>query len=92
MQVDPAPEHLPELVPQGEEGQARDVTWLELDQDVNVAVRSKVTPQDRAEKRQPADVVLAAERRYISIVDTNVRAHRLASPILHPEAPIGCQP
>jgi len=37
------------------------VARLELDQHIDVAVRAKVFPQDRAEKRQPADVVSAAE-------------------------------
>jgi hypothetical protein len=34
---------------------------VELDQDVDVAVRAEIVPQDRAEQRQSRDVVAAAE-------------------------------
>jgi hypothetical protein len=42
VQIDPTPEHSAQFVLQGEEGQPRDVPRLELDQDVDVAVGSKV--------------------------------------------------
>jgi hypothetical protein len=44
-----------------EEGQARDVGRLELDQDVDVARKREVAPQHRPEERQPLDVVAPAE-------------------------------
>ena len=35
-------EHLPEFILQAKESQARNVTWLELNQDIDVTVGSKV--------------------------------------------------
>jgi hypothetical protein len=46
VQIDPVPEHLAELILQGEESQTWHVTRLELDQDVDVTVRAKVGAQN----------------------------------------------
>ena len=39
--------------------------WLELDEDVHVAVRAEVVTEDRAEYRQTADPVSSAEGREV---------------------------
>jgi len=45
-----APEEVRELALQAEEPQTRDVTLLELDQDVHVTLRPEVLAEDRPEQ------------------------------------------
>ena len=45
-----------------DEIESRNVTWLELHQDIDVAVRAEVVAACRAEQRQPRDTVPLAER------------------------------
>src|SRR6266536_1368102 len=61
IQIDPTPQDRGELILHGEEGEAGNVVWLELDEHVNGAVRAEVIPQHRAEQRQSSDVVPSAE-------------------------------
>ena len=45
---------------------------LKLNQHVDVAVRTKIVAQDRAEQRQARDVMSSAERRHGLTIDRNV--------------------
>jgi len=59
----------------GQGEQAGDVFRLELDKDVNVAVRPKGLPEHRAKERQLADMMPAAELSQPGAVDNNLGTH-----------------
>jgi hypothetical protein len=52
---------LAEIFLHSEEGQAWDVVRIELDENVGVAVGSKVVPKNWAEERQLSEVMLLAK-------------------------------
>src|SRR5262245_30248198 len=68
-------EDLAELFLNGEKGEPRHVPWLELDQDVDVALGPEVLPQHRTEEGEPADVVLATEGGDGLPVDRDAKSH-----------------
>src|SRR5688572_25026764 len=61
MQVHTPPQHPGQLFLQRHEAEPRNVLWLELHKDVDVARRCEVVPQHRPKQRQPRDVVPAAQ-------------------------------
>jgi hypothetical protein len=61
MQVHSATQDRREFVGHVDEGQSRGASGHELDEDVHVALRSKIVPGDRAEDRESMDPVLPAE-------------------------------
>jgi hypothetical protein len=61
VQVDLAPKDLRQLSFQREEPEAWYVIRLELDQNINVAIRPKVIAKHRPEQGKPADMVVPAE-------------------------------
>ena len=52
VQVHAASQDPRQLLLHREEGESRGLSWLELDQDIDVAVRREVITQDRTEERQ----------------------------------------
>src|SRR4051794_33936718 len=72
--------HLPaqnprELLLHRKEREAGHVTGLEFHQDVDVALRPEIVPENGAEERQSADVVVAAEIDDLLPIDENPRSH-----------------
>ena len=57
IQVDRPSEDRRELVLHGKEGQPRNMSGLEFDQHVDVALRAKIIAQDRAEECEPCDMM-----------------------------------
>jgi hypothetical protein len=51
------------LVFHGHYGETRDMARFEFDQDIDVAVRTEIVPEDRAEKGEFYDMVPSAEIR-----------------------------
>jgi len=61
VKINPATEDLRQLFLHREEIEARHVTGFELDDHVHVAVWPKIVAKDRAEEREPADVMPPAK-------------------------------
>lgn len=59
----PALQQPRELALDGDEIKSRNVAGLELDEHVDVAVRTEVVPKNGAKSREPSDMVASAESR-----------------------------
>jgi len=70
------PKELRQLALHPHESQPGRVAWLELDEDIDVALRSEVLSQDGPEEGKPPDVVPAAESFQFGLVDLDARTHR----------------
>jgi hypothetical protein len=70
-QVNPSTEHSSQFLPQIDELESGRCTWLELHKYVDAAVRSKVGPQDGAEKPELRDTVSPTEFRKLLLVNVN---------------------
>src|SRR5438128_1053354 len=79
IEVDPSAENLAQLVLHREERQARRVSWLEFDEDVDVALGPKLRSQDRSEESEPADVVRLAKPCDPRPIDGNCDWHERVS-------------
>ena len=75
MQVDMGSQDGRKFLLEIEEGEPRNVAWLELRQYIHVTVRPEVVPQYRAEERQPPHMVALAELGDLALVDGNSRSH-----------------
>lgn len=75
VQIDLAPEHRGQLVLQLEERESRSLPGLELDEDVDVALRPEVLAENGPEQRELADRVALAEVRDPSLVDAKAGVH-----------------
>lgn len=72
-------EYLRELIFHGQEGEPRNVTGLELHEDVDIALRSEVGSQNRTEQRELPDMMTATERRDRLLVHGKLGSHERLS-------------
>jgi hypothetical protein len=75
LEIDATAYDFSEFVLQAEEAEARRATRLEFDQHVDVTVRPEVVAQHRAEERQLADAVAAAELGEAAAIDGELHRH-----------------
>ena len=75
MKIHRAPQQVAQFSLHGDEFQPRNMSGLELHEDVHVALIGEVVAEHRSEERQAADVVASAELRYLILIHFDPQAH-----------------